>query len=294
MSEFSKLAARIDGISDAILKIDSDYGIQHAHSTDSGIGERNHMDISDVVSSLGSVSNQSSAASQSMSTTTSATPDFRSQWAWRSTSSAVATDKDQYLSVEGKQLIIDYDVILKLRDEISSKILPSCEQFVLKAAKDALSDTPRYGTAMRLKITAASEKSQSLSELASQIIERLGPLLELENENKRQRKLYAENEAKEAILRDELLAAAAAAASQLSPAELFLAEEERKSKCKAEVHNVLSNLWCLWCVINITIAIIVTLSLSLLLCRYYCYCVVINIKIGDIFTVLLTLLLCNH
>lgn len=233
MSEFSKLAARLEIVSEAVLKIDSNYTVKQADSTHQTQrieqndqneqtikaaqvegDEKNQMDISDIVSL--SQSTQSSAASHSMSTTTSATPDFRSQWAWRSTSSAVATDKEQYLSVEGKQLIADYDIVQKLRDELTVKLIPACEQFVAKAAKDALTDTPRFGIAMRGKMTSASERSLSTLKLTVSIIERLEPLLEFENENRKQRRLVAEKEVEDAVERERELAIAAAAKDAVS------------------------------------------------------------------------------
>lgn len=205
MSEFSKLSARLDSVSEAVLRIDSNYAVtefdtsQQAGRNDRAVrsssDEKSVMDISDIISL--SHSSQPSAASQSMSTTSSATPDFRTQWAWRSTSAIVATDKEQYLSVYGKQLIADYDSIQKLRDEMIVKVIPACEQFVLKAAKDALTDTPRYGAVMRAKMTSALERSQSLLEVTGRVIERLGPLLEVESEMRRERMLQAEREVEE-------------------------------------------------------------------------------------------------
>ena len=211
MSEFSKLAARIESLSEILLKLDIIYS-----------DKDDLIEKSISCEFVGNSQNQIGAASQSMSTTTSATPDFKSQWAWRSTSSSVRSDKDPYSTALGQQLLEDYDSVQKLRDEITSKIIPSCEHFIVKGnTKDALTDLPRFGVAMRAKITVASEKSQICHDLVIKLIEILGPLLEEENERKRQKKIYAEQEEKDTTERQKQLDLAAIAQDTVSNMHLF-------------------------------------------------------------------------
>ena len=211
MSEFSKLAARIESLSEILFKLDILYG------------ESDYLRESTTsYGFVGNCQNQVGAASQSMSTTTSATPDFKSQWAWRSTSSSVRPDKDPYSTIFGQQLVEDYDSVQKLRDEITSKIIPSCEHFIVKGnTKDALTDLPRFGIAMRAKITAASEKSQICYDLVLKLMEKIGPLLEEENERKRQKKIFAEQEEKDAMERQKQLNLAVVAQDTVSDTHFF-------------------------------------------------------------------------
>lgn len=206
MSEFSKLAARIESLSEILFKIDITYGNEE--------GARSYS-ASDCLS--GSSQSKISAASQSMSTTTSATPDFKSQWAWRSTSSTVHLDKDPYSNAFGCQLIEDYESVQKLRDEITAKIIPSCEHFIVKGnTKDPSTDLPRFGTAMRAKISAAFEKSQTCHNLVIKLIDKFGPLLDDENERKKQRKIIGEQEERDAVERAKHLLLAAIAQDTVS------------------------------------------------------------------------------
>lgn len=201
MSEFSKLASRVDSITKALLAIDSAYptvdgnlsdaGNKSAYSqTDSSISD------TDVKIALSDVS--SNTAHHTMSTTAAATPGIRDQYAWRSSSSAAPSERDQYLSIAGQQLFADYDITQKLRDELMTKLVPSCDQFILKAnTKDSVTDLPRYGVAMKAKIMASSEQCSYSLKLALQMIERMALVVQDENEMKKRRISVAEREALE-------------------------------------------------------------------------------------------------
>lgn len=192
MSEFSKLAARVDSVFEEITTIDSGYA--DAITNQEGYGQNRK---SAVASALGSIDKLSVpvAVSQSSSTTTAATPGIRNQYAWRSTSAA-NPDRDQYLSEEGQQLFADCDTVQKLHEEISTKLAPSCDHFVLKAnTKDSVTDLPRYGVAMRAKITASAEKSTHSLKLSTDLLQKLAGLVEFENLMRKNRKEAAEKEA---------------------------------------------------------------------------------------------------
>lgn len=205
MSEFSKLVARIDYIGESLRIID----LTHLCSPDASdaIVGRESMEVDSTIVSTGKelfvskpLYGQAGAAMQSMSTTTSATPDFRSQWAWRSTSSTVRAEADEFESAVGHRLSEDCEATRMLIDELSTKTLPSCGQFTMKAnTKDPLTDLPRFGTAMRAKIIAASEKAQFCFDFATKIIEKLETLTEEENNHKRDRRLQAERQTSEAL-----------------------------------------------------------------------------------------------
>ena len=194
MSEFSKLATRVDAVFDNIITIDSAY-VDHSNNLE-GHGENRTITLGSIVGSILKLS-APVAASQTISTTTAATPGIRNQYAWRSTSAA-NPDRDQFLSLEGEQLFADYDAIQKLHEEVSVKLVPSCDNFVVKAnTKDSVTDLPRYGVAMRARIMASAEKSHKSFELSAELIKKLMDLVQIENEMMKNRKEAAEKEALE-------------------------------------------------------------------------------------------------
>lgn len=194
MSEFSKLATRVDSVFDEITTIDSGYA--DAILNQEGYGESRRSAVESLLSNIDKLS-APVAASQTSSTTTAATPGIRNQYAWRSTSAA-NPDRDQYLSIEGQQLFADYDVVQKLHEEISTKLVPSCDSFLLKAnTKDSVTDLPRYGVAMRAKITASADKSTQSLKLSTDLLQKLAGLVEFENVMRKTRKEVAEKEALE-------------------------------------------------------------------------------------------------
>jgi hypothetical protein len=194
MSEFSKLATRVDSVFDEITAIDSGYA--DAILNREGYGEKRKAAVESMLGSIDKLS-VPVAASQTISTTTAATPGIRNQYAWRSTSSA-NPDRDQYLSEEGQQLFADYDAVQKLHEEVSTKLAPSCDNFVLKAnTKDSVTDLPRYGVAMRAKIMASADKSTQSLKLSTDLMQKLAGLVEFENMMRKNRKETAEKEALE-------------------------------------------------------------------------------------------------
>ena len=74
---------------------------------------------------------------------------------------------------------------------------------------------------MRAKITAASEKSQICYDLVMKLIEKIGPLMEKENERKRQKKIFAEQEEKDAMERQKQLNLAVIAQGTVSNPYFF-------------------------------------------------------------------------
>lgn len=205
MSEFSKLASRIDAIHEALTSIATAHCMNVADFCENSVGISATVD-SETYARI--PLSGTAGASQSISTTTGATPDIRNQYAWRSSSSAAGNDKDEYTSIEGKELLAHYDMTVMISNELVSKILPSTNLFVSKAnTKDSVTDLPRYGAAMKLKIMTASEKAIHCSELATNMTEKLSQLVKDENDKKEGRRMAAEKAASEELKRLQLLQA---------------------------------------------------------------------------------------
>ena len=192
MSEFSKLTARLDCVLVELSSIDSTYADYVGHSTETG-----HVAPLLVISTARESSNSeaasSSHASQLTNTLTSGTPGIRNQYAWRSNNSGANTDKDEFASAAGVEALSNYDSVVRIQEEIRTKLSPSCEQFLLKSkTKDSITDLPRYGTAMIAKIVAACEKSSSCLDLCTILVDKLGHIVQNENALKQKRKSEAE------------------------------------------------------------------------------------------------------
>lgn len=187
MSEFSKLSTRLDCVLVELSAIDSAYGGNVGASLESG-GE-----ASSVAAASSLEAPSSSHSSQSTNTLTSGTPGIRDQFAWRSNNSAINTDVDIYASVAGVEALAHHDTVVRIQEEIRTKLAPACEQFILKSkTKDSVTDLPRYGTAMTAKIVATSKKSNFCLNLCTVLVDKLGQIVKNENALKLQRKSEAE------------------------------------------------------------------------------------------------------
>lgn len=192
MSEFSKLTARLDCVLVELSSIDSTYADYVGPSVETGhvapllANSTNREPSSSEAAS-------SSHASQLTNTLTSGTPGIRNQYAWRSNNSGANTDKDEYASAAGVEALTNYESVVRIQEEIRTKLSPSCEQFFLKSkTKDSVTDLPRYGTAMIAKIVSASEKSFSCLNLCTILVDKLGHIVQNENALKQKRKSEAE------------------------------------------------------------------------------------------------------
>lgn len=187
MSEFSKLSTRLDCVLVELSAIDSAYGGNVGASLELA------SEASSTVAASSLEAPSSSHSSQLTNTLTSGTPGIRDQFAWRSNNSAISTDVDIFASVAGIEALAHYDSVVRIQEEIRTKLAPACEQFILKSkTKDSVTDLPRYGTAMTAKIVATSEKSNYCLNLCTVLVEKLGQIVQNENALKLQRKSEAE------------------------------------------------------------------------------------------------------
>ena len=188
MSEFSKFSTRLDCFLVELTAIESAYDGSVGASIELG-GEAllvpRDLSILEVPSS--------SHSSQLTNTLTSGTPGIRDQFTWRSNNSAINTDIDIYASVAGIEALSNYDSVVRIQEEIRTKLAPASEQFLMKSkTKDSITDLPRYGTAMTAKIVAASEKSNYCLNLCTVLVNKLGQIVQNENALKLLRKSEAE------------------------------------------------------------------------------------------------------